>query len=67
MTLVYLDALGEDNKCVQFSFYADFLDVLRKPEKIVRAVEKKFPNYAFGETTLVRNKCKEIKVGHVSV
>lgn len=64
MTLTYLDAIGEDNKCVQFSFHTDFLDVLRKPEKVIAYVEKKFPNYVYGDMTLKRNKCKEIRVGN---
>lgn len=67
MTLIYLDAIGEDGKPVQFSFYADFLDVLRKSSKLIAQISKKFPKYTLGEMTFEKGKCKEIRIGKLSV
>ena len=67
MPLIYLDALGHDNKPVQFSFRADQLDLLFKAEKIIKAFDKRYGSeYIAGETTYAKSKVKEIKATLIS-
>lgn len=62
MTLAYIDASDKDEILYQFSFRAEWLDILRKHDKIKQAFEKKFKDYSFIEMTLDKNKkTKEIK------
>ena len=64
--LVYLDAQDEKNlelKNFQFVFHADWLDLLRKSDKIKTAFQRKFPDCTLSEFTLDKNKkVREIKV-----
>lgn len=66
MTLIYLDATHNKTP-VQFSFHADFWDILYQWDKIKKVFDKAYGSeYTLGETTFEKAKVREIKVNLIS-